>query len=769
MEFVHESTDDDLFTGRVAALDRLDDWGADAGVLLVGVTAIGGLGKTALLGRWLKTHGAAAARGADAIFFWSYYRDGSTDAMLRALLEFGRKKLTWKPAKGQAKAPPIEQATDLLNERRLVVALDGLEVVQESPGTVAYGKLLSPDLADLLHRHGRGPLTPTLSPAYRGEGASLPPSPSLIVLTSRFPFPDLTAYLGGSLRTLPLPELEPAEGSALLAALGVGGQGEDREEISRRLSGHPLALRVFARSMPAELAGDPTRLWQQVFDAPHLAGDDSLSGKMQRPLPGLLAVFRMPVGEATLAVLWERCRPDAAAGPLRGILDGLHREHLLTADSAADGTPRYACHPILRDHFRGRLLGQVDLIRDAAKLLGDRPDARQPQSLESIQLIVAAIELLLEAGDVKAADDLYRTRLNDGYVFRDLPAPHWGMEVARWFVRDEARRRAVREQSSNYRLGFYLNDVALFANHAGEPETALEFYPPSMEPDREDEDWESLSRGLQNLGETEGSLGLLAAARGHLAESLQLARKIEDDKAIMVRLSCDAFVASLLGDIARADTAFAEANAIDEGADLYSGFGIFWAEHLLRRGDRERARRLTDSNRKICQRNNWHDDIARCEWMLGWLDVLDGRWGDGAGHLRAARDIFIRGHMIYELARMLVTESALWLGRGDHLPAFGTCERARELAAPRNYRLVHADALLQRARLWLQLPKPDARRARDDAEAALHLAQFCNYAWAQRDATELLAAAYRLLDQPQQSARYQTETDQWARRLTRPV
>jgi hypothetical protein len=73
-----------------------------------------------------------------------------------------------------------------------------------------------------------------------------------------------------------------------------------------------------------------------------------------------------------------------------------------------------------------------------------------------------------------------------------------------------------------------------------------------------------------------------------------------------------------------------------------------------------------------------------------------------------------------------------------------------------------------RARLWLRLPEPDARRARDDAEAAIGLAQFCNYAWAQRDATRLLAAAYRRLDQPQQSARYQTETDQWTRRLTRP-
>ena len=793
MEFVHESTEDKLFTGRDAELERLDGWATDAGVRLVGVSAIGGLGKTALLGHWLRSNRAAAARQADGIFFWSYYRDNDTDNMLRALLKFGRERLQWHSSKDRDKATLVEQATELLGERCIIVALDGLEVVQESPGTVAYGKLLSPELADLLHRHGRETATSLASsiPGFADSSESHDKSAdsgsrsSLIVLTSRFPFPDLTAYLGGSLRTLPLPELEPSKGAELLQTLGVGGRTVEREEISRRLFGHPLALRIFANSMPDELAGDPTRLWELVFDAPHLDGDDSLAGKMQRLLTfyeqrltepqrlalGLLAIFRMPVGEATLSVLWTQFKPDTADGTLRGILDGLHHEHLLTADIAIDGTQRYACHPILRDHFRSRLLGQTDLIGDAAKLLGDSPDFGLP-SLESIQLIVAAIELLLEAGDIKAADDLYRSRLNIGRVFLNLPAPHWGMEVARWFVRDEARRTSIREQLSNSHLGFYLNEVALFANYAGEPETALEFYPQHNQQKREDQEWMNLSIGLQNFGQTEVSLGLLTAAREHLSEALQLARKIEDDREIRQRLSWNGFIASLLGNVVQADTAFSEANAIEnlvhqEGLDLYSLNGIQCAEHLLRMGDSVKARQLTEANRNICQMNNWYEDIGRCEWIFGWLDVLESRWDEAAEHLRAARDIFIRGHMIYDLSRLHVTESAMWLGRGDYRAAYDACERAREMAAPRNYRLVHADALVQRARIWLSLPAPQPGRARDDAEAALQIARFCNYAWAQRDACELLATACRQLGQPDEAARYQTEADQWSRRLTR--
>lgn len=36
-----------------------------------------------------------------------------------------------------------------------MVALDGLEVIQEVPGTVAYGKLLDIELAEFLHCHCR--------------------------------------------------------------------------------------------------------------------------------------------------------------------------------------------------------------------------------------------------------------------------------------------------------------------------------------------------------------------------------------------------------------------------------------------------------------------------------------------------------------------------------------------------------------------------------------------------------------------------------------
>ena len=47
--FVHETTEDDKFTGRVEVLARLDRWAAYPAVRLITITAVGGLGKTALV------------------------------------------------------------------------------------------------------------------------------------------------------------------------------------------------------------------------------------------------------------------------------------------------------------------------------------------------------------------------------------------------------------------------------------------------------------------------------------------------------------------------------------------------------------------------------------------------------------------------------------------------------------------------------------------------------------------------------------------------
>ncbi len=52
--WVHETTDDDRFRGRQDELERLNRWVRDEATRVLGVCAVGGAGKTALVGHWLK-------------------------------------------------------------------------------------------------------------------------------------------------------------------------------------------------------------------------------------------------------------------------------------------------------------------------------------------------------------------------------------------------------------------------------------------------------------------------------------------------------------------------------------------------------------------------------------------------------------------------------------------------------------------------------------------------------------------------------------------
>jgi hypothetical protein len=640
--FVHETTEDAKFTGRRDMLERLDSWAADRSVRLIAVSALGGLGKTALLGKWLRS----GAHRREGVFFWSFYRERDTAGMLKALDEF---------------APP---------GGTLAIALDGLEVIQESPGTTGYGKLLDPVLAEVLHRHCRA----------RDD--------NLVLLTSRFPFPDLTPYLGRGLRSLPLASLRDEEGAALLAVLGVGGRVEDRAQVSHQLDGHPLALRIFAHSMPPECGGDPTRLWTLIFTD----SDHTLENKVrhllefyEQRLPeahrqalGLLALFRSPVGVKTLAPLWEKLM--RAPAPLDRTLDLLHREHLLTDDPGPQGERRYACHPILRDHFRRRMIGTEGFAHDAANLLSEAPDAAQARSLETIMPVITAIELLLECGDLKAADDLYRSRLEYGKVFRWIPAPHLGMEVARWFVRDEERRQRLKSQLGTHDLSLYLNSVGLYAHIAGESETAFAYHAASEGVKRQLGLSGRLATGLQNFAEVKASLGSLDDAVRLAAEALGLATRANDNQQACISQAHLAFTTSLRGDSGHAEASFAKANTIQyrvDRGDLYRLYGIWWAEHLFLTGQTRRARELTTRNREFCEGHSWQADVARCDWMLGWLDVVEGNWSLAHGHFDEAEATFTRGHMIQELARVHLTRATCHLGEGHFEHALAACERAR--------------------------------------------------------------------------------------------
>ncbi|HEV3290078.1 MAG TPA: SIR2 family protein, partial [Streptosporangiaceae bacterium] len=220
------------FTGRAEELARLDRWAADPQVALVGVTAWGGAGKTALVTQWVEALGGAAKRaGVRGVFGWSFYADPSSEHWARDLLKWARHHLGIGVAGTTRIAAPV---LELLRAVPLLLVLDGLERVQEGPAGDGFGRLLDGTLREVL------------------AAACQQPNGGLIILTSRFPFADLETFDGGTARMLDVPPFTPAEGAALLAAAGGGWLPQDqREDLVRAVDGHALATGVLAGLLAA--------------------------------------------------------------------------------------------------------------------------------------------------------------------------------------------------------------------------------------------------------------------------------------------------------------------------------------------------------------------------------------------------------------------------------------------------------------------------------------------------------------------------------------
>jgi SIR2-like domain len=765
--WVHETTNDEKFTGREDERTRLDRWVADPVVRVIGITAVGGTGKTALTGHWLKNTTGWRSRPFEGLFAWSFYQERNNAAFLRALLEWAHE--TFGTSTPDDRTDLVPAALKLLRMHTLVVVLDGLEVLQEGPEAARYGTFLDGTLREFL------------------GGLCSRQHESLAVLTSRFVFADLERHLGTALHQLELPGLAPEQGAALLTELEVRGTEMDREDVSRRLEGHPLGLRVFAEAIPEARRDQPREFLNDAFRTGQLSPDSPLAGKVRRLLAfyeknltltqvrllGVVALFRTPVTEETTlrlarGLFAEHLEPLPGDAVLTGELRRLHVRGVLTREPI-DGGHGYACHPILRDHFRSVLLGSgAATARRAADLLQGQPSGEQARSVKSLEPVLLAIELLLEAGELRAADALYQDRLENGYLFKWIPAILEGLRCALGFVLDE-RRQKCEEQLSETRLSFYLNEAGLFAIYSGQYELAARSYAQADAIDHTRNNVKGLSIGLQNEAELSVFLGRLGEAANQATEALRLARELGSEMGI--RTSSNAYrgwARALSGQVRAASEDFATANVLEKeddpnGEELYSNRGTQWAELLFRTGHSALATRRTAANLQLCRRYGWNEDIARCRSVLGACALAEGRLNDADVELLRAEPAFHSGQMLFELAKLHVTAGFVALARRDTAAALHRAAEALALAQPREMRLVHADALVLRGRARLLDAVPD--RALDDAEDALRLARDCGYAWAERDALTLQADAHTALGHRDAAHRARSEADALSARL----
>jgi tetratricopeptide (TPR) repeat protein len=748
------------FTGRAEELARLDRWAADRGVRLVGISAWGGAGKTALVTHWAaEAGGITGRRGLRGVFGWSFYTDPSAEHWAAGLLNWARRDLGLPVSETGRLAG---QVLGVLAAVPVLLVLDGLEVVQEGPAAGEFGRLLDGLLREVL------------------TGACQLGHAGLVVLTSRFPFADLEGFDGGSARMLELPAFTPAEGAALLAASGGGWLAEqERRELVAAVGGHALAVTVLAGLLAAHPpATSLTALRAELGTA---ARTDARVGKVLEFYAGRLAeadryllagvsLFTRPVtAGAVLAVAAHEAFGGRLDGWTPGMVQAAVRERL--AGLAAwhpDGT--ISAHPLVRDTFRPLALQAATTAADTS--LSGLPRGKVTSRADALR-VTEAIELLLDAGQWRAADNMYQARCGTRpTVWQVLPAARLGQRTAAAFVATPARRDACATHLTPSRSGYYLNVTGLFAMYAGDLATARDYLTLSARYERDA--MVSLAIRLHNLTECLGHLGLAGLAQEAAAEALTCAETADDRYRTRDSHAFLGWLAGLAGDTTAAEGHFTTADQIclasdPDGAHLYSFPGVLWAQWLARTGRPGPAQDLTSRNAATCRAYGWNADLARCDQVLGDLALAAGGPATARTHLTAAYAVFRDGDYLTELAEALPSMAACAQATGDLGAAERHLAEAITITAPRGLVPAHATALAARARLRAAQATAGNRNAlaqgRDDADAARRLAVRHHLPWHELDAL----TAHAALDQAEGTSHgWATQAGQLRTRLLPP-
>ena len=239
----------DHLVGREKELTRLDTAWQDPKTHVVTIVAWGGVGKTALVVEWMARMARDGWRGAERVFDWSFYSQGTREQGAASADTFIAKALEFfgDPEMAKSAAAPWDKGSrlaQLVAQRRTLLVLDGVEPLQYPPGPVG-GQLKDPALEALL------------------KGLSQK-NPGLCIVTTRESVTDLKPYRDTTSPEWLLEHLSEEAGAHLLFETGVkragnaqiGADDKELKDAAREVGGHALTLQLLGRYLAKAHNGD---------------------------------------------------------------------------------------------------------------------------------------------------------------------------------------------------------------------------------------------------------------------------------------------------------------------------------------------------------------------------------------------------------------------------------------------------------------------------------------------------------------------------------
>lgn len=600
--------------GRETELARLDAaWNQavnETTPRLLTFVALGGEGKTSLVAKWAAGLAENDWPGADAVFAWSFYSQGSKDQSAASGELFLREALRFfgDPAMADSASGAHEKGqrlARLVGEKRNLLILDGLEPLQFAPTSPTPGLLKDQGLSALLK-----------GLAQKNAG--------LCLVTTRYSIDDLKTFRDGTAPEVKLKRLSLDAGVALLRELGITGSQTEFAELVEDVHGHALTLTITGRFLQRAYQGDIRQRDRVKFakaDAKIQGGhaframqayetwllaEGGEEGQREVAILHLLGLFDRPADAACLAALRSAVIPDLTE-PLADLADddwefcltGLEAAHLLTVNRAPDRSLiSLDAHPLLREYFAAQLRDNHPAAWRAAHgriyehLCESTKEGDQP-SLEDLQPLYQAVAHGCWAGrQQEACDKVYYARISRGaeaYVVNKLGAFASDLGAVACFFDEPWRHLAPTLAEADQ--AWLLNQTAFRLRALGRLNEALEPMRAGMEMRIKQENWKEAAISASNLSELEVTLGALREAQADGALSVTYAARSGEWDQQMVNRTTHADALQQAGHAAEAAALFREAEVLQAKHQpkyplLYSVRGFRYGEHLLAPAER---------------------------------------------------------------------------------------------------------------------------------------------------------------------------------------
>lgn len=749
-KYIHLPTNDANFKGRVQDFETLNRWGKDPATRMIAITGIGGQGKTALVGRWLKQERSPELTGMP-VFYWSFYEDLDVEKFLEQVVEFCQPIVR---VAGNPESEPISLILSVVRQARLLLVLDGVEVLQEEAGSPEHGRINHSLLEQFLLQW--------VSSQHQG----------LMILTSRFPFPSLARFSGVGFHHLDLVRLSAQDGIELLDKLGVIGEPQLKGNYVEKLQGHPLALRILVSAVKRSFHGNLAQFkGEQILAA---AGDkDRLSQKVehlldfyerqlkngQKELLGIISLFKRPVEIKSFVTLLSNMKSLENTPLAKANAAEIEKQiNLLIDDFLVEKTREsITTHPVIRDYFRAghKIAGSR---REVADFLKARPGAGLPKNIEEVRDLVEAVQLLCDEGEFKVANDLC-DRLNEGgygfNIFKYLPAVAEGLECALAFVGDVDRLQKVEKILGKLRVGFYYDGVSIYNYFLGNLVKALEWRHKSLEISRQLQSKANEAFDLNEISLIEMEMGNIRRACKTVSQALRLSHEVRDSEDLRAEFAFKAYYEFLLGNSSQACNDFEVALLYEQKRrpdeqQLYRFWGNQQAEFFIRLKAWKQFKAVNTWNIQSCEEHHRNNFLAVCHLLQGWYEICQWQLSQAEKALAHAERILRPSGMIERICRLDWVWAFLAEAKGEYQEGLRRVNNALLICVDKGLRLRHADLLVLRGRLHLLQFQKENREDKDvlektgdDGHEALKIAEQTEYVWAKVEALELLVAYHQ--------------------------